>query len=89
MAQGTALLDFGTGATDTSLAVSAPSITAGQLVEAWVFPAATTNNTADNHWVEDLVVLAGAPTAGVGFVIYARCDEGMAYGVYNVAWVYN
>ena len=50
-AQGTTTINFGSKATDTSVAVSAPAITGGQLVEAWVFPSATcllyTSDAAD------------------------------------------
>lgn len=88
-AQGTTTVNFGGKATDTSVAVSAPAITGSQLVEAWIFPAATASNTVDNHWVETITVVAGNVQAGVGFTIYAKVDEGFAHGVYNVAWVYN
>lgn len=89
MATGTTTLTFGTGATDTSVAVSAPAITGSQLVEAWIFPATTASNTQDNHWVENMTVMAGAANAGVGFTIYAKCTLGRAHGIYNVGWVYN
>ena len=74
--QGTATLDFGAfpGASDASVAVSAPTIGAGNLVEAWIFPAATTDHTADEHWVESLRVFAGDVVAGVGFNIYGLND---------------
>lgn len=89
MAQGTTTVDFGTGKTDVSVSVSEPSITGTQLVEAWIFPAATASNTVDNHWVDDLHVVAGSVSAGVGFTIYASCKTGLAHGVYNIGWVYN
>jgi hypothetical protein len=88
-AQGTTTIDFGAAATDTSVAVSSPTIGAGNLVEAWIFPAATASNTVDNHWVENIKVVAGNVQAGVGFTIWAKCDEGVAHGVYNVGWVWN
>ena len=87
--QGTTTVDFGTGKTDTSVSVSAPSITGSQLVEAWVFPTATATNTADDHWVEDLVVIAGNVQAGVGFTIYAKCENCLAYGSFTVGYVFN
>lgn len=89
MAQGTTSINFGGKATDASVAVSAPSITGTQLVEAWVFPAATATNTVDNHIFDPITVIAGNVQAGVGFTIYARADEGFAHGTFNVAWVYN
>ena len=71
-AQSTATLDFGAfpGASDASVFVSAPTIGAGSLVEAWIFPAATTDHTADEHLVETIKVIAGGVQAGVGFTIY-------------------
>jgi len=87
MAQGTATIDFGGKATDTSIAVSAPAIST-ESVEAWVIPATTATNTPDNHWVEDLSVVAGPANAGVGFTIYAKCRTGFAHGTYNIGWVY-
>ena len=70
--QGTATLDFGAfpGSSDASVAVSAPSITGGSLVEAWIFPAATADHSADEHLVETIRVVAGNVQAGVGFTIY-------------------
>lgn len=87
--QGTTTIDFGGKSTDTSVAVSAPAITGGQLVEAWIFPSATANNTADNHWVDDIEVVAGNVQAGVGFTIYAKCRTGFAHGVFNIGYVFN
>lgn len=87
--QGTATIDFGGKATDTSVSVSAPTITGSQLVEAWIFPTATASNTVDNHWVEDLKVVAGNVQNGVGFTIYAHCRTGFAHGAYQVGYVFN
>jgi hypothetical protein len=71
-ATGTATLDFGAfpGGSDASLAVASAGIASGSLVEAWLFPAATTDHTADEHLVETLSVVAGNVSAGVGFTIY-------------------
>lgn len=89
MAQGTTTVDFGTGKTDVSVAVSAPAITGTQLVEAWIFPSTTASNTVDNHWVEDLHIVAGNVSAGVGFTVYASCKTGLAHGIYNIGYVFN
>jgi len=86
-AKGTTTVDFGTGKTDVSVAVSAAGITT-ESVEAWIVPATTASNTQDNHWVEDLQVVAGPANSGVGFTIYAKCRTGLAHGIYNVGWVY-
>lgn len=87
-ATGTITVDFGTGAVEASAAVSAPSITGLQLAEAWVVPANTASNTQDNHIIEDLRVIAGAVSAGVGFTVHVKCGTLLAHGVYNIGWVY-
>jgi len=87
--QGTATVDFGSMATDTSVVVAAPSVAGSSLVEAWIFPATTASNTVDNHWVEELSVVAGPPVNGVGFTIYAKVSTGFGHGVYNIGWVFN
>lgn len=72
-AQGTVEIDFGAfpGASDASVAVTGQgSILAGSLAEAYLFPAATTDHTADEHLVETIRIVAGPVTAGVGFTIY-------------------
>jgi hypothetical protein len=72
-ATGTASLDFGVfpGTSHTSLTVTGQAgITAGSLVEAWIFPAATADHTADEHVVESIKVMAGNVVAGTGFTIY-------------------
>jgi hypothetical protein len=73
VAQGTAQVDFGAfpGGSDASLAVASATIGAANLVEAWIFPAATTDHTVDEHLVESIKVVAGNVVAGVGFTIYA------------------
>lgn len=73
-AQGTTTIDFGAfpGASDTSVAVTGQgSILSGSLVEAWIFPTATADHTADEHLLETIKVMAGNVVAGVGFTIYA------------------
>jgi hypothetical protein len=73
--QGTTTVNFGAfpGASDTSVAVTGQGgITSGNLVEAWILPAATADHTADEHWVEDFKVVAGNIVPGTGFTIYAR-----------------
>jgi|SRR5215472_3597938 len=71
--QGTATLNFGAfpGASDASVAVTGQgSIQSTSLVEAWIFPAATADHTADEHWVETIKVMAGNIVVGTGFTIY-------------------
>lgn len=71
--QGTATLDFGAfpGASDASVAVTGQAgIGSSSLVEAWIFPSATADHSADEHIVETLRVFAGNVVAGTGFTIY-------------------
>jgi hypothetical protein len=73
-AQGTATIDFGAfpGGSDASVTVTGQAgITGTSLVEAWLFPAATADHTADEHVVESIKVVAGNISAGTGFTIYA------------------
>ena len=85
--KGTTTADFGTGKTDVFVDVAVPAITT-ESVEAWIVPAVTASNTVDNHWVEDLQVVAGQADSGVGFRIYLKCRTGVAHGVYNLGYVY-
>lgn len=102
--QGTAILDFGAfpGSTDASVAVAVPAIGSSNLVEAWIFPAATTDHTTDEHWVDPPDVFAGNVQAGVGFTIYGilrnrldlaprarEIDPQRIYGKWNIGWVWN
>lgn len=73
-AQGTATIDFGAfpGKSDASVdIIGQTGITAGSLVEAWIFPAATADHSVDEHLAETLKVVAGNIVAGTGFTIYA------------------
>lgn len=73
-AQGTTTIDFGAfpGASDASVAVTGQaSILSGSLVEAWIFPTATSDHSADEHMLETIKVFAGNVVAGTGFTIYA------------------
>jgi hypothetical protein len=72
-AQGTVEIDFGAfpGKSDASVAVTGQaSILGTSLVEAWIFPIATTDHAADEHLVETIRVIAGNVVAGVGFTVY-------------------
>jgi hypothetical protein len=88
-ATGTATLDFGAfpGTTDASVNITGQTgIVAGSLVEAWICPVATADHTADEHWVEELKVLAGNIVAGTGFTIYGMCtNEQMEPTAYPVS----
>lgn len=73
-AQGTTTIDFGAfpGKSDASVTVTGQgSITGTSLVEAWLFPSATADHSADEHMLETIRVVAGNVSAGTGFTIYA------------------
>lgn len=70
---GTVELDFGAwpGSAHATVAVTGQATIAGASVtEAWIVPVATSDHTADEHLVENIRVIAGPPTAGVGFTIH-------------------
>lgn len=92
---GTALLDFGAfpGKTDVSLAVTGQAtIGAAALAEAWIWPVATVDHSADEHAVEALRVFARDVVAGTGFTIQGVSDGWPAkfiYGKWTIAWAWN
>src|SRR5215831_12060035 len=72
--QGTTTINFGAfpGASDASVAVTGQGgIQVTSLVEAWLYPVATSDHSADEHLVETITVRAGNIVAGTGFTIYA------------------
>jgi len=72
-ATGTATINFGAfpGSGDASVAVTGQTaILAGSLVEAWVYPTATSDHSVDEHLIDPPRVIAGNVSAGVGFTIY-------------------
>ena len=91
--QGTASIDFGAdGKTDASVAVTGQAgfVAGTNLAEAWISPIASANNTADNHWVEilDKPQVIDQVT-GTGFTIVLKCNQGRAFGQFNLNWVWN
>jgi hypothetical protein len=91
-AQGTTTVDFGAfpGGQSTTVAVTGQaSIIAGSLAEAWVFPTASSNHSADEHIIDPPRLIAGNVVAGTGFTIYAQALNAPLYGTYTVAWVWN
>ena len=91
-ATGTTVLNFGAwpGSTDTSVTITGQtSIVSGSFVEAWIFPATTSDHTPDEHIADPPVVYAGNIVPGTGFTIYGRMPSTfMTYGTWNVAWVW-
>lgn len=74
-AQGQTTINFGAfpGVPETSVAVTGQgSIVAGSLVEAWMRPEDTADHTADEHFLETIMVMAGNIVAATGFTIYGK-----------------
>lgn len=70
---GIALLDFGAfpGSSSASVDVTGQTyILAGSVIFSWIFPLATVDHSADEHWIEPIKVLAGNTVPGTGFTIY-------------------
>jgi hypothetical protein len=47
-------------------------VTAGSVVQAWLIAADTADHNAEEHIIETITVIPGAPIAGTGFNVYAR-----------------
>ena len=74
--QGTTTVNFGAfpGNVEASVVVTGQAgILASSLVEAWLFPSATADHSADEHYMASamLAVMAGEIVAGTGFTIRA------------------
>jgi hypothetical protein len=73
-ASGTATVNFGAfpGSQDASVFIPEIGVTAGSVVQAWLIAADTADHNAEEHIVETITVIPGAPIASTGFVVYAR-----------------
>lgn len=93
MALNTAIVDFGAhpGSTHTALAVASATIGAGSLPEAFIYPLATSDHSADEHMVENVRAWARDVVAGVGFTIHLTegpGNSGKIWGKWTVGWVW-
>lgn len=92
-AQGTAVVDFGSfpGTSQAFVVITGQSsIQTSNLVEAWIRPQdSTAQHSVDEHVIERLKVVAGSIVNSVGFTIWVECENSLAYGQFNVAWVWN
>lgn len=86
MATGTAIVDFGAGATEASIAVSVPTITATSQVGVGLRSEATAVNSVDDIYLDPVEVYAIGITAGVGFTAFAKTTSHMAFGTYKIDW---
>ena len=86
-ADGSAVIDFGVGTDTAALAITGQaSIAASSVTRAWIFPKDSADHSADEHFVEEIDVCAGVPTAGTGFTIFARTRNKPLRGQWTVAW---
>ena len=92
MPTGNVQLDFGAfpGNTDATAVITGQSaITGASYVEAWIAPEATTDHSADEHWVNPPRVVAGGLVAGTGFTVYGMtADHKRVWGKWTVDWVW-
>ena len=91
--QGTATIDFGTGAgtAEASVAVTGQTgISGTSKAEAYIMADDTSSNhtAIDHRWIGLFISLTcGTPSAGTGFTIYAKCTDKMT-GQFTVRWVW-
>lgn len=96
-AQGTTTVNFGAapGGNIAAVAtVSAVGIISASLVEAWLYPVATADHSADEHVTEsaNISIIAGNINTGAAtfqifaFTVPPSLNE---YGLWTVAWVWN
>lgn len=84
---GRALVDFGNGSSDARTVITGQAgITASSVVSASLLAEDTATHWADEHWAEELDVIAGSIVPGVGFTIYARTRNVALRGAYRVVW---
>ena len=89
--QGTAVVNFGSGALEATVAVTGQAgLTGANLVEAWALCNETIGGQQDDTaWVEMLQVYVINIIAGTGFTILVKPVTGLAFGSFNVGWVWN
>lgn len=88
---GLTTVDFGAlpGSPSAILAIVGQTLlTAFSAVDAWIVAADTADHSMDEHRIENLKVVAGNITPGVGFEIYVECVNGLQYGEFTVGWAW-
>jgi hypothetical protein len=89
MAIGTAIVNFGTGATEVVVTVSGQTaITATSNVGCALRSEATTENSVDDIYVDPIDAEVMGLTAASGFSILARARNGKAFGQYKIDWAW-
>src|ERR1035441_10583776 len=86
---GSAIIDFGAGATQVSTVVTTEaSISSMSFVSAWImYGDSTGSNSVANHLALQVRLLCGTDIAGTGFTIWAQTNS-TATGQYKVRWVW-
>lgn len=92
-AMGTGQVDFGANGVASPMAsvsvVGQAAIVATDLCEAWIRPQnATADHSADEHKVENIIIVAGPITAGAGFLVTAYCSFGSIWGKWDFNWAW-
>ena len=86
---GTVVMNFGAlpGDQELSVAVSDATISGSSVPHAYVAAVATSDHTISDHQyaAQFIYLTCSAPTAGVGFTIYATCAYPMV-GTFNINW---
>lgn len=87
---GTAVVNFGSGALEASVAVTGQTaLTTSNLVEAWALCNDQVGSVNDDSaWVEQMQVTATRIVPGIGFTIIAKPAILNGCGSYNVGWVW-
>lgn len=86
--RGVTTVNFGSGGSaDTSAVVTGQTgISASSVVMVDVAAVATSDHSADEHFVEEITVRAGLIVVGVGFTIFARTNNLELFGSWNISW---
>lgn len=90
--QGITTVNFGSGALEATVTVTGQAgYTVGtNAAEGWPLATETIGGVADDSaWVEQLSVMVKNHITGTGFTLVVKPAVGMAYGTYNIGWVWN
>jgi len=86
---GITTVDFGTAPGNSDAHVDITGQTAildGSILGTWIIAKTTSDHSVDEHWADDLEVIAGNIVPGTGFTIYAKTNVGRSFGQYSIAW---
>jgi hypothetical protein len=85
---GVGTINFGAfpGSDTASVSVSDGGVASNSALLAQISYADSADHSADEHLVEEIDVIAGSITAGVGFLVAAKTRNLPLYGQFNFAW---